>query len=224
MITIRFDKKYAMDEACSSDKDRPVLWGVYIDLTEKRAIGCDGRMLAACPIEIDGENNGDESIIIPKECWKTARTSRLDEAIIAVEKNACWTFNKNIVKMEFCLVPGQYPNFQQVIPPEGNRVWHTSFDPNILLRGHKAMGVKDGGLKLAQAGVEGPGVWRVSDRELLVVMPQNAYRDYDFDLAHYVQHGNFMGEEVAEAIRQLVIKFGLDFVLEAINQKKEEAA
>ena len=156
-MRITINRSRHMHLICSSDKDRQILHGVYIDPNkgEPVAVACDGKRLVTCPVEVDGEFP-EHSVIIHKDIWKAACSTKygpkgLEQAVIEVDDKTAMLQLKDDSQMRTPLVTGPFPNWRQVVPTEPPRL-KFAVNPVFWQECRLAMGLQDDG-EVAPIGI-----------------------------------------------------------------------
>ena len=149
---MKFNKVFHIEKAASTDENRYVLNGVYLDKEEKKLIATDGRRLAMVPCEPDAE---DESQIIPSSALQAHRRSRgKKDKVLELTCNGSIRYETKEGKAEADKVEGNFPAYKQVLPKwdEGVLSHEFSFNPKFLYELAQALGSPEGvTLKIAIA-------------------------------------------------------------------------
>lgn len=137
---MKIDKKYKIENACSTDTSRYILNSVRIEGegTAAQAIATDGRMMAIIPVELQ-EGDRTEVNISPK-AFAVSRKVCGKLSQYRIELNGSAKVSGGEGEQSFGYVEGNYPNWQQVIPKKYTKSKKISFDMKLLFALWKAIG------------------------------------------------------------------------------------
>ena len=128
--------------AVSTEESRPILNGVLWQLGERemRMVATNGHRLAKLTIPSDGANAPNADLIVPPKAL--AQVQRLfdpgDEIEVARSENHLG-FRKDGTRVYTRLIEGPYPNYEQVIPKDNDRI--AIADKETLTRSLRRMAV-----------------------------------------------------------------------------------
>ena len=167
---------------CAGKKDvRYYLNGVFIDvLNEEELVYCgtDGHILFAAKAPLDS-TSGDPvgtSLTIPRTVIEAALKGVKSQTVeLAAVHEGSYRLNQTI----FLPVDGKFPDYQRVIPQEVSGEKAT-FDPDLLVRGSKAISLSVGGRgELQHNGEKAAVMTSASESVIVVVMPM---RDQSYEV------------------------------------------
>lgn len=109
--------------AVSTEESRPILNGVLWEVREKEArmVATNGHRLAKMEVPYDGTTRG-EFIIPPKALEQVRRLFPSDEDLEIAKGENHLAFRSPFTSVYSRLIEGPYPNYDQVIPRDNNRV------------------------------------------------------------------------------------------------------
>ena len=109
--------------AVSTEESRPILNGVLWEVREKeiRMVATNGHRLAKMEVPYSGGQNGD-FIIPPKALEQVRRLFPADEELEVARGENHLAFRSPLTSVFTRLIEGPYPNYDQVIPRDNNRV------------------------------------------------------------------------------------------------------
>lgn len=109
--------------AVSTEESRPILNGVLWEVREKetRMVATNGHRLAKMEVPYDGTTRG-EFIIPPKALEQVRRLFPSDEDLEIAKGENHLAFRSPFTSVYSRLIEGPYPNYDQVIPRDNNRV------------------------------------------------------------------------------------------------------
>ncbi|MFN8668200.1 MAG: DNA polymerase III subunit beta [Gemmatimonadaceae bacterium] len=126
--------------AVSTEESRPILNGVLWEVREKetRMVATNGHRLAKMEIPYSGSLTGD-FIIPPKALEQVRRLFPADEELEVARGENHLAFRSPFTAVFTRLIEGPYPNYDQVIPRDNNRV--ATIDKTALQSALKRMSV-----------------------------------------------------------------------------------
>ncbi|MCC6928332.1 MAG: DNA polymerase III subunit beta [Gemmatimonadaceae bacterium] len=126
--------------AVSTEESRPILNGVLWEVREKetRMVATNGHRLAKMEIPYSGSLTGD-FIIPPKALEQVRRLFPADEELEVARGENHLAFRSPFTAVFTRLIEGPYPNYDQVIPRDNNRV--ATIDKTALQSALKRMAV-----------------------------------------------------------------------------------
>lgn len=109
--------------AASTEESRPILNGVLWELKEKnsRMVATNGHRLSKMELAHEGSMSG-EFIIPPKALEQVRRLFPADEELDVAKGENHLAFRSPFTSIFTRLIEGPYPNYDQVIPRDNNRI------------------------------------------------------------------------------------------------------
>lgn len=128
--------------AVSTEESRPILNGVLWQLEEQRMrmVATNGHRLARLTVAVDGPGSGREDLIIPPKAL--AQVERLFSGDVEIEiarSENHLGFRHDGTQVFTRLIEGPYPNYEQVIPRDNDKLMMA--DKNLLSQALRRMAV-----------------------------------------------------------------------------------
>jgi DNA polymerase III subunit beta len=110
--------------AVSTEETRPILCGVYWEVTagEMRMVATNGHRLAKMTISRSGGGGEGELIVHPRALQQVQKLFRPDEEVEIARSENHLGFRGKAVQVFTRLIEGPYPNYEQVIPKDNDKV------------------------------------------------------------------------------------------------------
>ncbi len=128
--------------AASTEESRPILNGVLWELRPERMrmVATNGHRLARMDIPVAGESTDEVDLIVPpKALEQIRRLFKADSEIEIARSENHLGFRSTSTQVFTRLIEGPYPNYEQVIPRENDKV--ATADKSVLASALKRMSI-----------------------------------------------------------------------------------
>lgn len=140
---MKYDKRFQIEKAMSTDKRRHVLMSAHLDTDAGQLIATDGRQLAVIAVKVDKD---DTSGPVHVNAIKTARkeAKNTEDGLVHLQCNGGYVIPATGATLPRTDMDATYPNYKQVIPPENPTAFRMCFNPEMLLSVAQAIGHEKG--------------------------------------------------------------------------------